>query len=381
MPKPSTANDLNAQLREHLRQPTFKVGTRLPSERELAMAMGVGRTMLRPVLDALEQEGILERKPQAGTFLRGVPAPLVKGGRVVLIAPFTEIPESGRENEPAWTYSVTAAFEKVMRATGTDLDLRDQSPLGADPCSIKVMAKEAIDDGAEAVLMIHPLGDRGTINCALSLLHDSGVHPIICSARNYSGLTSQVYFDSSWGMYQATRHLISRGHHRIGFASAPTGHDWVRERIAGYKEALEAAEIERNSQWIWSGDDTEKLPHLQDGVDAFEKWLTLPVNDRPTAIVAANDTIAIGLLRAAKSHGISAPGDLSVVGFDNDPAALLAGLTTMARPTGELGEALAQVTLSRLSQGKGKEVAAVTYRLRPTFIERNTVGPPALTPR
>ncbi len=379
MGKAQHQDDLSSRVRAHLRSGGFEVGARLPAERELATALGVGRTALRPILEALESEGILERRPQAGTFLRALPVLNSKGSRVTLIAPFGETGQQERETDPMWLHRVVSAFERVMRPAGVELELLDQSPLAGNPCSIKEMTKEAAHAGADAVVLLHPLGDRCTIGCALALLHDLGAHPIIASARTYSGMASSVYFDSSWGIYCATKHLIEFGHRRIGFAGPSIGHEWVRERIAGYEQALnatEATDIEASPAWIWTCDEGEHVPSAHDGIRALEKWLALPEDERPTAVVGANDTVALGFLEAARKKGIEIPGDISLTGFDNDPGSLLAGLSTLERPTETLGEALARVTIDRLAQELGGEVAAITHRLRPDFIERRTVAPP-----
>lgn len=373
---------LNARLREHLRQHGFRPGDQLPGERELAAALGVGRTTLRPILDALEGEGVLERKPQAGTFLRALPQPHAQSAQVTLIAPFGATREPVRETDPLWLHRVVSAFERVALPAGAQLHIVDQSPYVANPCSLKEMARTAAAAGARAVVCFHPLGTREKISCALALLHDAGAQPIIISARTYPGLANQVYFDSSWGAYIATRHLLQLGHRRIGFAGAPGGHEWVRERIAGYNQALDAAEIEPAVRWIWQPDNSERLALPQDGARALKHWLALPKSQRPTAIVAANDVVALGLLEVARQRHLTVPGDLSLVGFDNDPGTLLAGLTTIERPTEALGEAAARVTLERLAAGP--EAAAVTHRLRPVLIERKTTGPlptPSLTSR
>lgn len=368
-------HNLYARLREHLGAQGLRVGDRLPSERELSSQLGVGRTALRPALDALEGEGVIERRPQAGMFLRAVPEPFVHQAKVVVIAPFGETGEGVRETDPAWLHQLASAFERVAASSGALLELVDQAPCAGDRCGLKYLAKQAVGRGARAVVLLHPLARREEISHALALLHDAGAMPVILSARSYPGLASQVYFDSGWGAYLATRHLIGLGHRRIGFAGAPNGHEWVRERIAGYIQALDAAEAERDARWVWTPEPSERLPLGQDGVGALDFWLSLSETERPTGVVAANDVVALGLLQAARARGLEVPGDLSLVGFDNEPGALLAGLSTIERPTEALGEAAARVTLERLAAGP--DAAAVTHRLRPVLIERKTTGPPA----
>ncbi len=366
-------SDLNAQVRAYLRQQGFRPGEQLPGEREIAAALSVGRTALRPVLDALVRAEVLERRPQAGTFLKAVPAAYAHGARVSIIAPFSGTGEPGRETDAAWLHRVVSAFERIAVPAQLQLQLKDQATCAADPCSIKVMARDAAEEGAQAVLLLHPLGTREKICCALALLHDLNVHPLIVSSRTYPGLASHVYFDSGWGAYLGTRHLLQLGHRRIAFAGAPSGHQWVQERVAGYQQALDAAEVARHAKWIWYPDNSERLPLPQDGADALRHFLSLPPRKRPTAIVAANDVIALRVLDAARRQDISVPDELSVIGFDNDPGSLLAGLTTIERPTEALGEAVARVTLERLAEGR--HAAAVTHRLRPVLIERTTAGP------
>lgn len=369
------SKDNHTRLRDFLRGGTLQAGDRLPGERELAQVLGIGRTALRPALEEMEAQGFLRRQPQSGTFLVAVPPPLLSGMSVMLVAPFQGTGGTGQAAEAGWLYRVTSAFERTMRPAGAELILTDQSLLAGNPCSVKDIAYRAVDMGVQAAVFLHPLGTREKIADALAILHDHDIHPVIVSARTYPGLASQIYFDSGWGAYLATRHLLTQGHTRIGFAGAPSGHEWVRERRNGYHQALAASEVAGNEAWVWLPEDGERLPRRDDGILAFEKWQALPSGARPTALVAANDVVALGILDAAGAAGLVVPQVLSVIGFDNDPEALLAGLTTIERPTETLGEAVAQTTLERLAAGP--QAATVTLRLRPVLIERATVGSPS----
>jgi DNA-binding LacI/PurR family transcriptional regulator len=358
--------------RLYLRTSGLGIGDRLPGERELAVALGMGRAALRSALEQLELEGIVRRQPQSGTFLTAVPTPHMQGARIFLLAPLQN--GSNQERDAGWLYRVISSIERTVGQAGGELILQNQSPRAGDPCSVKDMVREAAEEGAQAAILLHPLGTRDKIAHALALLHDRGVHPLIVSARTYSGLASQVYFDSGWGAYLATRHLLQHGHTRIGFAGASSGHEWVRERLAGYHSALDAADIAARDDWASLPDDGERSPSADDGAAAWERWQSLPADIRPTGILAANDVVALGLLAAAQAEGATVPKDLSLIGFDNDPAALLTGLTTVERPTEALGEAVARVVLERLAAGR--DASTVTVRLRPVLIERATVGAP-----
>jgi DNA-binding LacI/PurR family transcriptional regulator len=370
----SKSADAAGRLRTFLRDGGLRIGDKLPGERELADRLGMGRTALRPLLEALENEGILERRPQSGTFLARIPVPGVSGRKVALIAPFRGMGQPEDAMNVQWLYRVVSAFERTAVPAGARVLLMDQSPRIPDTCSIKDLALEAAAEGVHAAVLLHPFGSRAKIAHALALLHDRGIHPIVVSSRTYPGLASQVYFDSGWGAYLATRFLIQQGHRRIGFAGAPSGHEWVQDRLAGYRTALEAAEIVEAAEWVCLPEEGERLASSGDGIAAWNRWRALPPHLRPTAVAAANDAVALGVMEAARQDGIEVPNQLSVIGFDNDPAALLAGLTTLERPTETLGETVAQVTLEQLA--RGPDAATVSLRLRPVLIERRSVGHP-----
>ena len=370
----SKSTDAAGALRAWLRESGLRIGDKLPGERELAEQIGMGRSALRTLLEALENEGVLERRPQSGTFLLRIPAPGVSGMKVALIAPFRGNGQPEDAYNVQWLYRVVSAFERTAVPAGARVVLLDQSPRIPDLCSIKDMAMEAAGAGAQAAVLLHPFGTRAKITQALALLHDRGVRPIVVSSRTYSGLANQVYFDSGWGAYLATRFLIQNGHRRIGFAGAPSGHEWVQDRLAGYRSALEAAEIAEEEEWVFLPEPGERLANFADGAAAWQRWRTLPPNLRPTAVTAANDAVALGLLEAARQDGVRVPESLSVIGFDNDPAGLLAGLATLDRPTETLGETVAQVTLEQL--GREPDAATISLHLRPVLIERSSVGPP-----
>ncbi len=373
--KETRQQELQAKLRNYLRTNGLRPGDRLSGERELASALGVGRTGVRTALQALQDEGLLERRPQSGTFLVEIPLPAAHGLSVILIAPFSETGETDRHHDGEWLYRVAAAYERVALSAGLRVITKDQSPRLQEACSIKDMALEAVDAGVQAVVLLHPAGTRAKIAHALALLHDRGVDPVIVSSRTYPGMASQVYFDSEWGTHLVMQYLFRKAHCRIGFAGAPDGHEWVRDRLNSYRSALEAAEIVPREEWVWLKGEGERLASPEDGAYAFSAWQRLPEPIRPTAIVAANDVVALGVLWAAQDAGVQIPEALSLVGFDNDPEAMLAGLTTVERPTDTLGEAAARVTLERLATGF--EAETVSVRLRPILIERRTVASPA----
>jgi len=161
------------------------------------------------------------------------------------------------------------------------------------------------------------------------------------------------------GAIAATEYLIGLGHRRIGFIGGRAELLSANQRQQGYQEALQRANLPLDLDLIQSGDYTQKA-----GFQGAQALLRLP--DPPTAIFAANDGSAFGVMRAAQDAGLSIPDDLSVIGFDNIPPAAhsIPTLTTVEQPISEMGY-VATHMLIKLIQGEplGSRLDHVPTRL------------------
>jgi LacI family transcriptional regulator len=168
---------------------------------------------------------------------------------------------------------------------------------------------------------------------------------------------------------EVANYLISLGHKRIGYIAGPPGFRSAVERLAGFREALAARSIPFPDDLIVEGGYT-----YESGVAGGEKLLAL--NPRPSAIFASNDEMAAGVYRVANRLGLSIPGDLSIVGFDDGPLAarLLPSLTTIRLPIRELGRLAANKILH--PEAPGGTHAMVTP-LEPHLVIRDSCQPPA----
>jgi len=110
----------------------------------------------------------------------------------------------------------------------------------------------------------------------------------------------------------ATRHLLHKGHRRIAYLSGPRGVFVCEDRHTGYRSALKEAGLEYSSELVAWGDFSE-----EHGYRAMSRLLSLP--NPPTAVVAVDDLVAIGALRAAKERGVGIPQELAIVGFNDSP--------------------------------------------------------------
>jgi LacI family transcriptional regulator len=170
------------------------------------------------------------------------------------------------------------------------------------------------------------------------------------------------------GGMTATRHLLGLGHRRIGYVGGPPGSGCNQARLHGYRAALENAGIAADPALVL-GD----LFSYDVGIRAGAQLLDLP--DRPTAVVGASDTIAMGILEAARLRGLRIPGDLSVTGFDDTELAQMASppLTVVRQPLREMGR-VALKTVLQLAAGETLDSHHV--ELATELVVRSTTGPP-----
>lgn len=160
---------------------------------------------------------------------------------------------------------------------------------------------------------------------------------------------NSIFIDNIAGAYLATKHLIELGHRRIAHICGRLDHPDARDRQLGYRQALEEAGIQPDPDLVIEG-----TFRRQSGVLALEMLLS---RGKPfSALFAANDQMAFGARLALYRRGIRVPEDISIVGFDDEPAAafMIPPLTTMRQPAVELGLEAARLILARL---KGETIA------------------------
>ncbi|MBA8793298.1 LacI family transcriptional regulator [Friedmanniella endophytica] len=170
------------------------------------------------------------------------------------------------------------------------------------------------------------------------------------------------------GALTATQHLIDLGHRRIAHYGGPPEFLFSRARAHGYRAAMEGAGLPVPDGYVGVG----SYDHAG-GVAGGGALLDRP--DRPTAIFAATDESAAGVIEAARLRGLRVPEDLSLVGFDDAPISRLLSppLTTVRQPLLEMGRVALQTAL-RLAAGEPLEVHHV--ELATELIVRASTAPP-----
>ncbi len=186
-----------------------------------------------------------------------------------------------------------------------------------------------------------------------------------------------VVIDDRRAAYEMTSLLVGLGHNRIGFIKGHPDHGASPARLNGYLTALKEKGISVREDWIRQG-----YFSFSSGVAAAESILAGA--DRPTAIFASNDDMAIGVIAVGHRLGLDMPAQLSVVGFDDTPGASLVWprLTTVRQPVSQMSAVATQLLLSGEAARSGWSGGKPPVRMLDfEIIVRDSAGPPQPGPR
>ncbi|WP_394850077.1 LacI family transcriptional regulator [Pendulispora brunnea] len=167
-------------------------------------------------------------------------------------------------------------------------------------------------------------------------------------------------------MATLVQHLAERGHRRIGLVRGASGFSTSTERVNGYRLGLERAGLPWDPKLVASGKSVSKL-----GATALHRLLDLP--KPPTAVVAANNAMLVGVLHAVRERKLRIGKDLAVVGYDDVEWADLVEppITTMAQPIREIGRTAVRMLLERIED---PTTPPQIVRLPPVFMHRQSCG-------
>ncbi|HEX8136773.1 MAG TPA: LacI family DNA-binding transcriptional regulator [Pyrinomonadaceae bacterium] len=177
---------------------------------------------------------------------------------------------------------------------------------------------------------------------------------------------SNLVVDYGAGIEEAVRHLVERGHRRIAYIGGPTRLRSSIKRLEAFRDSARRHLPRGPEPSIYEGDF-----RLEGGIRSARAVLT--EKPRPTAIVAANDMMALGVMRECRASGLSIPHDISVIGFDDIAFAELAdpSLTTVCLPRDELGQKAIEALMTTIEhpEQEGVDVHIATH-----LVERNSTG-------
>ncbi|MGZ8771144.1 MAG: LacI family DNA-binding transcriptional regulator [Aeromicrobium sp.] len=200
-------------------------------------------------------------------------------------------------------------------------------------------------------------------------LERSDVPIVFIDARENTDSLPRVLGDDVAGGELATQHLLDLGHRRIGYVGDafvnPFGFTSSRDRFEGYERALAVAGIAAAGEHVALG-----AHGRYEARDLAARMLSHV--DRPTAIFAASDTQALGVLAAAQDLGLHVPDDLSVIGYDDIEACDFVGLTTVRQHLFESGRQGAQLLMAEIVERAAPPQSVV---IQPDIVRRRTTAP------
>ena len=202
----------------------------------------------------------------------------------------------------------------------------------------------------------------------LEFLIRTPVPYVLVSRLSQNDDVPYVIGDDHAGARLAVEHLIDLGHTKIGFVGGPVEVQSSRDRMQTFRQVMREHGIAPRAEWIRHSNFTQAA-----GREVGRRMLSL--TDRPTAIFAANDVIALGVLEAADALRISIPDELSLVGYDDISYAALPRiqLTTVAQPAFEMGKIAADWLFAVI---KGEDLSPIHRVLKPHLIVRRTTISP-----
>jgi DNA-binding LacI/PurR family transcriptional regulator len=302
------------------------IDERIPGERVIAKNLGISYMTIRKAVENLVEDGVLYKLPKKGTF---VADPKKTRRKTKNIGYFLDSSIKDGLSSPYYSM-IFDALEKSAQQHGyglmyfsniSDAELHDKlNKIDGAIVSCFPRIENIVDEIREKV-------------------------PVVCIDNSSADKTiPSVVIDNFNAVAESVNYLCSLGHDRIGFITGLDDSDVGRNRFAGYLNALQRNGINRRDELIFRGDYT-----FQTGIDGADHLLS--TGSAPTAIVCANDTMAIGVIKELTKEGISVPDEISVIGFDDIRVAshMTPALTTLSAPIQEIARHAADMLEAMMS--------------------------------
>lgn len=364
---PEGAAGLLERLRHDVAEGYLAEQGRLPSERSLSEMYGVPRGLVRAAVSQLEKEGVLYRLARAGTFLRTHGR--VRPEQKARLRCVTVVQNEWAERRPSViTIRHLAGFSDAL--DGHEVRLRFVVLPEGEP-TLDCLLHSSIPPEEQGFILDYvdspPLFDLISGHGLPFVLQFPFIPPSSLADRFH-----WVGINRAGGFFEATRHLASLGHRRIGFVGDVFPHgDHYADAFEGYRAALVALGVP------WDPSLLVQLITEEADTAAAAVGGLLDRPDRPTAVLARCDGIAFGVVRAAQAMGLSVPEDLSVVGFNDmsEAARFRPPLTTIAPPRRAAGRAAAEMLLA-VASGTGNTKVQSRAMNCQLIVRASTAAPP-----
>ena len=186
-------------------------------------------------------------------------------------------------------------------------------------------------------------------------LFEEGI-PFVSIGRHPDDRVNYIDVDNAGGARMATEHLIRLGHKRIGTISGPLDMTPAQDRLDGFREVMSTHRLPVSDGLVAEGDFTEASGRAA---------MTQLLREKPTAIFAASDSMAIGAIKAIRAAKLHVPQDIAIVGFDDVPSArtIAPELTTIRQPIERIGQLAVETLVNLIERGRTEKGARSTGRI------------------
>jgi LacI family repressor for deo operon, udp, cdd, tsx, nupC, and nupG len=352
----SLSMQLKMQLTWLIASAQLKPGDRLPTVRQMADHLSINLHTVRSAYHMLEAEGLLETR-------RG------KGTHVLPFTPSQIIQSQPMQRShcvgvivPSWSNPFYHAFlQGVEEIAQEDQILLFLCITHDDPGAVIRIYAQLAAKRVDGILVVsHEPSDLS--------LQENWTNQIPCVTSDWPARTGySVQLDLEGAGYQATRHLIEHGHRRLGLVTFRESVPNVQPDNNGYRRALQEAGIKVETDLITRAPDFTPAS----GEEAARQLLTLP--QRPTAIFAIADMLALGVMQAIRSAGLHIPEEIALTSFNDIPFAGFVDppLTTVAAPAVQMGQEAMRMLRNLIA---GKRPAHKHVVLPTSLVVRQSCG-------
>lgn len=287
-------------------------------------------------------------RPHSGTSF--APSPVLAASATLgILTHFGDDAHQISEIHTQWQYSILHRMEQVFaQANGTSRFVNCyQAPTQTfTPIHEAVRLLLSQEVSALAVVLLHDAPDE--VNNVLQAIGAWPTPIVFVGSNALHRPIPHVYYDNFYAGYQAVQHLIGRGYRDLVFI-APTLADWAEARLAGVRQGLQDAGLAESALRVVPArrvPDPEGL-HYESEAYAAARAL-FEMGQSLFGVIAVNDRVAYGFLKAAREVGQVPGEDFGILGFDDDTRSRELALTTLRPPLEEMGEAAARLLLSAL---------------------------------
>ncbi len=265
-------------------------------------------------------------------------------------------------------------FPEVVRGVQDEAGLNGFLPLlldsAEDPQRERQFVRMLASQPVSGVIMC---GSRLPVDDLISIRTRHAVPMVLLNRSIHHPEISCVLADTENATYRATHHLLNLNHKRIAYLPGPVTSEASQARRCGVQTALKEAGLILRDEWC-----PVSFPNTNGGFQAMSALLTLPPDERPTAVIVYNDIMALGVLHAIRAYHLRVPEDISVIGMDDIAIAAHTNppLTTIAQPKYNMGR-LAMQILRRMIEGNPPPEDGYTLVESSLIIRESTAPAPS----